>query len=212
MRGVRNELAARTGIDFKLLKVQTTHFPQFSCPPGLPLFRALYFFLHVTAFLDPIFLRIGPRSLTPYYPAQKEINALIITRFDKILVEHQEAEPRSSPAAQTKAEDGVSSPGSGSDDTTNTKKRKSSAVEDEDARLAAELHAALNSGRPTRTKAKVTKKAVPKKKRKVKSKATVDSDESGNEGGDGGEKKKKKRGGTNPNNAFNVRIPPLTGR
>ncbi|KAF8538512.1 hypothetical protein BDD12DRAFT_149162 [Trichophaea hybrida] len=80
------------------------------------------------------------------------------------------------------------------------KKRKSSSV-DEDARLAAELHAQLNGGRPLRgaAKSKPTKKTATKKRAKKKSKDTVDSDMSGGEDGDAPVKKKRK---ANPNNAF----------
>lgn len=78
-------------------------------------------------------------------------------------------------------------------------KRKSSSV-DEDARLAAELHAELNGGRPVRGGAAKPKKAsAVKGKRanaKKKSKDIVDSDLSGAE-----EPVKKKRK-ANPNNAF----------
>jgi upstream activation factor subunit UAF30 len=78
-------------------------------------------------------------------------------------------------------------------------KRKSSSV-DEDARLAAELHAELNGGRPVRGGAAKPKKAgTVKGKRataKKKSKDIVDSDLSGAE-----EPVKKKRK-ANPNNAF----------
>ena len=78
-------------------------------------------------------------------------------------------------------------------------KRKSSSV-DEDARLAAELHAELNGGRPVRGGAAKPKKAgAVKGKRanaKKKSKDIVESDLSG---ADEPVKKKRK---ANPNNAF----------
>jgi upstream activation factor subunit UAF30 len=71
---------------------------------------------------------------------------------------------------------------------------------DEDARLAAELHAQLNGGRATRTS---KPKAAPRKRSsgKKKSKDTVDSDISDDERNGGAEPAKKKRK-ANPNNAF----------
>lgn len=85
------------------------------------------------------------------------------------------------------------------------KKRKSSSSVDEDARLAAELHAELNGGRPSRgtAKAKPGKKAAAKKRAtKKKSSDTIDDDLSGTENGEGQLVKKKRK--ANPNNAFMV--------
>jgi len=144
---------------------------------------------------------------------QKAIDPLITDRFDILLAERdnppappvvEEVHPQHSdqlpgndsnggnfhikPENDGEAEEGMSP----------DMKRKSSV--DEDARLAAELHAELNGGRPVRGgTAKPKKAGAVKGKRattKKKSKDIVDSDLSGAE-----EPVKKKRK-ANPNNAF----------
>lgn len=154
---------------------------------------------------------------------QKSIDTVITDRFDILLAERdnangnaeeeevQEEEPQppkvhvkqppvkdeqpSSPEPSTAA--GSASPFAG-------KKRKSPSV-DEDARLAAELHAQLNGGRPSRaSKPQPKKKTTTKGKRVKKSADKVESELSGQE--NGGKPKKKRK--ANPNNAFMVE-PPL---
>lgn len=85
-----------------------------------------------------------------------------------------------------KGEDGVAAP----------KLKRSASSLDEDARLAAELHAQWNGGRPSRHKKKVPK-TTPKKKGGKKSDETVRSDS------DGAKPEKKKRK-VNPNSPFNA--------
>lgn len=89
------------------------------------------------------------------------------------------------------------------DPTASPKKRKSSAAVSEDARLAAELHAQLNGGRPSRgATAKPPRKPPAKKRAKKKSKDTVSSDVSDAENANGEGTPVKKKRKPNPNNAF----------
>jgi upstream activation factor subunit UAF30 len=154
---------------------------------------------------------------------QKSIDTVITDRFDILLAERDNAAKEAAEAEAQQEEEivdvkpnvkaevkdeGSSSPepaysNAGSASPFTDKKRKSSSSVDEDARLAAELHAQLNGGRPLRgaAKSKPTKKTAAKKRSKKKSKDTVDSDLSGGENGDAPVKKKRK---ANPNNAFMV--------
>ncbi|KAI5795140.1 hypothetical protein EDC01DRAFT_73919 [Geopyxis carbonaria] len=140
---------------------------------------------------------------------KKRIDSIITSRFDIALgaqPDDDAATPESTgpdESASTTAA-GSMSPAMtcGSASPANPRKRKSSAAVDDDARVAAALHAQLNGGRPSRggrvsRSAKPVKKVGAKKKMK-KSKATVDSDLSGD---DAAAKAKPKRK-LNPNNAF----------
>lgn len=163
---------------------------------------------------------------------QKSIDTLITDRFDFLLEERDNAKEEeeeggegalehvkpakaakpAKPNADVQAEltpspgPDYSQPGSVSP----FADKKQKPAEDEDARLAAELHAQLNGGRPLRgtAKPKPTKKTAGAKKRASaktkKSKDTVSSDLSCAESGDTPAKKKRK---ANPNNAFMVRTP-----
>lgn len=110
------------------------------------------------------------------------MDSLITERFDNVLAQRELA---------IKEEEDEEEP--------NTRKRSAASV-DEDARLAAELHAQLNGGRPSRSNKKKPTKNAPKAKRAKKSEEKVHSD------GSDGEKTSKKRKG-NPNSAFMVCLP-----
>lgn len=80
-----------------------------------------------------------------------------------------------------------------------TPSKRSKSVVDEDARLAAELHAQWNSSRPSRSAKKKPVKPAPKVRKSKKSDAKVNSD------GSDGEKPTKKKRKANPNSPFMVR-------
>jgi len=148
---------------------------------------------------------------------QKSIDTVITDRFDILLAERdnangnaeeeevQEEEPqppkvdvKQPPAKEEQLSSPEPSTAAGSASPFAGKKRKSPSV-DEDARLAAELHAQLNGGRPSRaSKPQPKKKTTAKGKRVKKSADKVESDLSGQE--NGGKPKKKRK--ANPNNAF----------
>jgi len=77
-----------------------------------------------------------------------------------------------------------------------TPSNRSKSVVDEDARLAAELHAQWNSGRPSRSTKKKSVKPAPKVRKSKMSDVKVKSDRSG------GERPAKKKRKANPNSPF----------
>ncbi|KAG0124726.1 hypothetical protein HOY82DRAFT_179926 [Tuber indicum] len=80
-----------------------------------------------------------------------------------------------------------------------TPSKWSKSVVDEDARLAAELHAQWNSGRPSRSTKKKSVKPAPKVRKSKMSDVKVKSD------GSGRERPAKKKRKANPNSPFMVR-------
>ncbi|KAI5820768.1 SWIB/MDM2 domain-containing protein [Pyronema omphalodes] len=139
-----------------------------------------------------------------FTPLKKSIDALITSRFDAILAEREAASPSpepapspsASPSPKASAEPESDSPSALGTSTSTPAKKRKSASGDEDARLAAELHAKLNGGRPSRgTTTKKVKKPAAKGKAKKKSKDTVESDTDG-------EKPEKKKRKVGANNAF----------
>lgn len=134
---------------------------------------------------------------------QKEaIKDLIVSRFDAISSNAEATqEPESSPQKRA-ATNGVSDHGStdpsASPEPARKKAKRSSSVEDADARLAAQLQAQENSlarGRSTRGggEKKVTKKKAPRKKSAKKVKSDDDSDVDASDAS--GTTRKRKAGG-----------------
>lgn len=139
-------------------------------------------------------------DISPYKAA---LSGLIQNRFDLILDEQEAAGNKITEKAKSEVNshslpspaDTASPPAA-----SGSKKRKSKTSTVDDARLAAELHAQLNSSRTRTTRAATTgtkKKGATKRKSKAK---VDDSDVSGEEG----TKKKKRKTAVNRNNPFNV--------
>lgn len=144
-------------------------------------------------------------------PQKKAIDIAIAKRFDAVLAEQEAASPTPSSSS-----DAAPTPTSSSDAIAHSvkadedaparlpKPKKLKTSVDEDARLAAELHAQWNSGRPSRGAKKGTAGgAAATKKRSKKSDELVHSD-GDEEGGDATGKTKKKKRKVNPNSPFNM--------
>ncbi|KAA8909318.1 SWIB/MDM2 domain-containing protein [Sphaerosporella brunnea] len=145
---------------------------------------------------------LSERTGVDFVPLKKSIDTLITDRFDILLAERDNPPVKSEetpdlPTTSTTSTATVTV--ASSPDAASPKKRKSPSSVEEDARLAAELHAQLNGGRATRKKAPATTKAKRTTK-KLKSRDTVESDVSGDEDANGKPIKKKRK--ANPNNAF----------
>lgn len=204
VKKVRNGLQSQAGYDIT---------PQKAASP-----------LSTPCYSAPVYLPYIPTPILT--AAQKAIDALITLRFDKVLAEKEaEANPpddtgddadddikaedasdRTSVKADEEEDDdddeGTVAYSVKAEDTENgiiaaPKLKRSASSLDEDARLAAELHAQWNGGRPSRHKKKAPK-TTPKKRAGKKSEETVNSDVS-----DSGKAKKKKRK-VNPNSPFNA--------
>jgi len=149
---------------------------------------------------------------------QKQIDILIADRFENVLAqrefdngvkqEEEDAEGEDEDEYEQEVKEEVSEDSfSTAPDVGNavkheysvTPSKRSKSVVDEDARLAAELHAQWNSGRPSRSAKKKPVKPAPKVRKSKKSDAKVNSD------GSEGEKPTKKKRKANPNSPFMVR-------
>lgn len=155
--------------------------------------------------------------------AQKAINALITLRFDKSLAAkeaearikdeedtgdadadgdedlHVKAEDYMTPSLKAEGDDDDSAvhsvKGEEEDGIVAPKLKRSASSLDEDARLAAELHAQWNGGRPSRRGKQVPKTTTPKKKGRKKSDELVNPES---------RKPEKKKRKVNPNSPFNA--------
>lgn len=144
-------------------------------------------------------------------PHQKAIDNAIAKRFDAVLAEQEAPSPTPSSSSDaaptpTSSSDAIALSVKAEDDAPvrppKPKKLKTSV--DEDARLAAELHAQWNSGRPSRaTKKGAAGGTAAAKKRGKKSERLVHSDGE-EEGGDAAGKTKKRKRKANPNSPFNM--------
>jgi upstream activation factor subunit UAF30 len=151
-------------------------------------------------------------------PHQKAIDIAIAKRFDAVLAEQNAvlAEQEAGSRTPSSSSDAAPTPTSSSDAIAHSvkaeddapvrppKPKKLKTSVDEDARLAAELHAQWNSGRPSRaTKKGAAGGTAAAKKRGKKSEELVHSDGE-EEGGDAAGKTKKRKRKVNPNSPFNM--------
>lgn len=139
---------------------------------------------------------------------KKQIDLLIADRFENVLAQvkqEEDAEGEDEDEYEQEVKEEVSEDSfSTAPDVGNavkheysvTPSKRSKSVVDEDARLAAELHAQWNSGRPSRSAKKKPVKPTPKVRKSKKSDAKVNSD------GSDGEKPTKKKRKANPNSPF----------